>query len=373
MRVLLVSHSSALYGAQRSLFDLALGLRQIGVEAVVGVPEHGPLEDLLRTEGFDVHLMPCRNWIHSRTAYHWLRKWVIANRQARSAATWIAAERFDLIHTNSVVTPVGALAAKRTGLPHIWHVREGMPPKPNFFFFPFPRVRKFIERTTRLMVGISKHSCEGMKSFCPPDRIRLVYNGPISEREVTDTSYLREGFADPIRLLCVGRVSRAKGHDVAARALSSLRTQGLNVQLSIAGEVSDDFRGELLAIAPEGVNFLGFVQDPSELYRSHDILVMSSQKEAFGRVTVEAMARGTVVIGTNSGGTPELIGHGETGLLFDPGDAEGLASQVKILLEDRQLIQRLRVNAHQEAFARFTRERYAQDVAKLYREATEIA
>jgi glycosyltransferase involved in cell wall biosynthesis len=373
MKVLLVSHSSALYGAQRSLIDLATGLRDQGIEVVGTAPEAGPLVDLLECQGFDVRIMPCRNWVHSRTAYHWYRKWVIAHRQARIASDWIGGEGFDLIHTNSVVTPVGALAAKSAGLPHVWHVREGMPPKPDFFFMPFAKVRRFIQETTRFMVGISKHSCEGMKSFCPPDRIRLVYNGPISKVEASDDSFRREGLNNPLRLLCVGRVSLAKGHDVAARGLALLRTQGIDARLSIAGDVAAEFRDDLLKIAPEGLHFLGFVQDTSELYRKHDILLMTSQKEAFGRVTVEAMARGCLVVGTDSGGTPELIEHGQSGLIFQPGDAKELAEHVASLVGNGELIMKLRVNAHCKAFSEFTRERYARQVAELYREALDGA
>jgi glycosyltransferase involved in cell wall biosynthesis len=167
----------------------------------------------------------------------------------------------------------------------------------------------------------------------------------------------------------VGRVSRAKGHDVAAKALTTLLSRGVDAELSIAGDASPDIRREMESLAPVGLKFLGFVEDTDELYRAHDVLLMSSQKEAFGRVTVEAMARGCVVVGTNSGGTPELITHGETGLLFDPSDASALADQVQSLCKDPSLVRRLRDEAHQRAFARFTRERYARDVAELYREA----
>src|SRR5690349_12630320 len=100
MRVLLLSHSSGLYGAQRSLYDLAHGLRTIGIEALITVPEPGPLEDLAKGDGFDVRRLPCRNWVNSRGTYHWIRKYLLAKGQARTAAKWVQSENLDLIHTN---------------------------------------------------------------------------------------------------------------------------------------------------------------------------------------------------------------------------------------------------------------------------------
>jgi len=56
---------------------------------------------------------------------------------------------------------------------------------------------------------------------------------------------------------------------------------------------------------------------------------MCSRLEAFGRVTVEYLRRGRPVIGTRSGGTPEIVDDGVTGLLYNPGDIEALAEQIE--------------------------------------------
>ena len=373
MRVLLISHSAALYGAQRSLYDLALGLKEQRVEVVATVPEKGPLMDLLQKARFEVRLLPCRNWVNSRGTYHWARKYLIAQRQARTSAKWVAEERFDVLHTNSLVTPVGAMVAKRLRLPHIWHVREGMPPAPDYFFLGFDKVRRFIGMTTKTMVGISEHTCRGMKAFCPDEKIKLIYNGPLDPMLSDRPLPKREIDEEPIRVLCVGRSSAAKGHDVAARAVARLRGQGVSATLTIAGEASPSFVNELAQILPEGLNNLGFVSDPTELYRTHDVLAMASQEEAFGRVTVEAMANGCVVLGTASGGTPEIIEHKVSGMLFSPGNHETLANLIIEVRSDADLYNALRENAHRVAFTRFTRDRYAREVVEEYSQGLRYA
>ncbi|HJP83484.1 MAG TPA: glycosyltransferase family 4 protein, partial [Fimbriimonadaceae bacterium] len=366
---LLISHSSALYGAQRSLLDLAIGLRGEGVQVHAAIPDRGPLGELLQKQEIPICRLPCRNWVHSRTAYHWMRKYLLNRRHARVAESWIKHEGYDLLHTNSVVIPIGAMIAERTGIPHIWHVREGMPPRPRFFFWSLPKVKRYVMRTTKFMVGISDHTCAGMTGICPPDRIRRIYNGPVGLEELNGPIPKRPDVQGrTLRLLCVGRSSPAKGHDLAAEAVRSLRSAGVDARLTIAGEVPDAFREQLLAITPE-IDMPGFVSDARSLYDEHDILVMASQKEAFGRVTVEAMARGCIVVGSQSGATPEIIHDGENGLLFEPGNSENLAAKVQRLLDQCHRWQDIRDSARQDVRERFTRERYAEDVAGLYREA----
>jgi glycosyltransferase involved in cell wall biosynthesis len=242
-----------------------------------------------------------------------------------------------------------------------------MPPVSDFFFLSFDKVREFINETTTAMIGISNHSCEGMKEFCPKEKIRLIYNGPLDASQASCSLPPKKSVGSPIRVLCVGRSSEAKGHHLAAGAVAKLRAKGIPITLTIAGEIPEVFDRKMREILPEGLNMLGFVNDPTELYRTHDILAMASKQEAFGRVTVEAMAIGCVVVGSASGATPELIGHKVTGLLVQPERGDALADGILELRNESGLYEALRCAAHKEAFARFTRDRYAEEVADLYR------
>ena len=69
--------------------------------------------------------------------------------------------------------------------------------------------------------------------------------------------------------------------------------------------------------------------------------MLTTDTETFGLVIAEAMRAGTAVIGTNAGGVPEMIKHGDTGLLIEPGDAAGLADAIERLATDPPLRERL--------------------------------
>jgi glycosyltransferase involved in cell wall biosynthesis len=75
------------------------------------------------------------------------------------------------------------------------------------------------------------------------------------------------------------------------------------------------------------IHFLPFQENPFRVFNALDFTLMTSDSETFGMVTLESMAQGTPVIGSNAGGTPELLNFGELGLLYQTKSAEDLAKK----------------------------------------------
>ncbi|KRE54410.1 N-acetyl-alpha-D-glucosaminyl L-malate synthase BshA [Paenibacillus sp. Soil522] len=92
----------------------------------------------------------------------------------------------------------------------------------------------------------------------------------------------------------------------------------------------------------ERVHFLGKQEDVSQVISMADVLLLPSEKESFGLVALEAMACGVPTIGSNAGGIPELITHGETGFLSPIGDVEDMAKNAERLLLDKKLHEQFR-------------------------------
>ncbi|MCM3627488.1 N-acetyl-alpha-D-glucosaminyl L-malate synthase BshA [Paenibacillus glycanilyticus] len=90
------------------------------------------------------------------------------------------------------------------------------------------------------------------------------------------------------------------------------------------------------------VHFLGKQEDVAQVISMADLLLLPSEKESFGLVALEAMACGVPTIGSNAGGIPELVTHGETGYLCPIGDVEGMAAYATKLLKDEKLHQSFR-------------------------------
>lgn len=158
---------------------------------------------------------------------------------------------------------------------------------------------------------------------------------------------------DGARLVVVGRVMRAKGHDVLASALAGLAD--LHWRCACIGSLDTDpafvaaFRRQLdhTAIADRVLvrGCLPAVQ-ARRSYAAADLLLLPSRLETYGMVVTEALARGLPVVATAVGGVPEALGHApdgrRPGLLVRPGDPAALGSVIRSWLSDDDLRTRLR-------------------------------
>jgi glycosyltransferase involved in cell wall biosynthesis len=180
---------------------------------------------------------------------------------------------------------------------------------------------------------------------------------------------VRLGERGPFTFVLMGLIHPSKGQVEAVEALALLRDRGLQVRLVIAGSGRDKPLRERIASLKleDRVELTGYVNDPFPLFKAADANLVCSRHEAFGRVTVEAMACGLPVIGHASGGTAELVREGLTGLLY-PGGAEELADRMARLVTDPGLADRMGRAGAADARDRFTIEQDSAQVLKVYRE-----
>lgn len=167
-----------------------------------------------------------------------------------------------------------------------------------------------------------------------------------------------------VRLLFAGRVAKEKGLHTAIDALALIRrdADAPQVRLTVAGPAQD---AEYLAAIRRRVeacglrsqvDFVGSVPRDAMplLYRNHDVFLLPSVwEEPFSIGLLEAMASGLAVVGTTTGGSPEVLRDGENALTFSPDDVPGFACQVRRLF-DPALRARLGCEARRDIGERFT-------------------
>jgi len=118
----------------------------------------------------------------------------------------------------------------------------------------------------------------------------------------------------------------------------------------------------------EHLLFLGKHQSVDELLACADLFLLPSKNESFGLAALEAMACGTPVIASDTGGLPEVVTHGETGYLFPLGDVDQMAEGALNLLEDKSLWTRFSQAARADAVERFSNDRVVPMYEVLYRD-----
>ena len=152
----------------------------------------------------------------------------------------------------------------------------------------------------------------------------------------------------PLRLIFIAWVRVEKGVSILLEALAALpeEEQGL-VLCDIYGPVLEEYRPEferLMAQTPSA-HYRGVVEPESVLdtMRTYDALIFPSFYAGEGHpgVVIESMAAGIPVITTRFRSIPELVRHGENGLLVEPGDAQALASALRVLLQDRRRLMQM--------------------------------
>ncbi len=204
----------------------------------------------------------------------------------------------------------------------------------------------------------------------PESKLFLCYNG------VDPSVFHNRGRGRPESLasapLVIGSVSALRPEkriDLLIRAFAEVRPLLPKMKLLIVGSGSElsALQGEAKrCLVEDNVVFQPATQDVAHWLRAMDIFVLPSISEAFSNALLEAMACGCCPVGSNVGGTPELIAEGERGLLFPASDIPGLAQALTSLIRDPELRCRFAATACAHAHSRLSVEVNVRRISSLY-------
>ena len=178
----------------------------------------------------------------------------------------------------------------------------------------------------------------------------------------------RVGREGPVTITYLGRMKSSKGPQLLLRALARIgrRAPPWRLQLIGDGPGLPGLRRLVRRLRLDGVTFYGRQDDVYRFLRRSDILVIPGLEETFPMAGIEGLFAGQAVLASRCGGLPEMIQHGETGWLFEPGDVAALARGLLRLMVDRELRLRLAVAGQQRAKAYFRLERMCMDLEAVY-------
>lgn len=210
-----------------------------------------------------------------------------------------------------------------------------------------------------------------------PTSSGVIYGG-IDPKPFLDNKkfYKIEELKNPLKLLFFGSLLPHKGVDTAIEAFRILQTKELtdNITLTILGGGHPDYEKHLKSLVnhynlADKIQFAGRVPRPEipQTINLFDVFLYTSiWDEPFGRTIVEAMASGLIVIGSDVGGSKEIFKHYPENMLFQPGDAYGLAQQVQKLLNDPNLLPFISMSGRQLVLEHFTLERMATNMENWF-------
>ncbi len=376
--VLILTPSSRLLGARRSLLALAEALDPERWRAVVCGQDFGQLGEALARSGIPMEVVRLGWWRKGK--YFLWRPFAIA-RLAGLARQYAV----DLIHCNelypnpyavraaaNVMAPAGTPRQGKP-VPVLTHVRLGM---------KGGMVRKYdLMRADRIVVPSRALAREFDPFNHDGQRVSVVYNGVSLEefrRSRTREAARLELGLEPggILLGAIGQVGPRKGGDIILEAMARLAPKYPELRLIFVGDThrgQEAYARELknrASVPPLAgkVAFYDFTPQILPYYEACDINLLVSRSEGFGRTIIEAGALAVPSIGADTGGISEIIVDGATGRLVAPEDPEALAAAIEEMITNDALRRQMAENAFKRAVQQFSITAHARKIMDLYDE-----
>jgi glycosyltransferase involved in cell wall biosynthesis len=381
--VLILTPSSRLLGARRSLLALAESLDPIRWRPVVCSQSGGELADACAARKIPFEILKLGWWRKGR--YMIWRPFVIA-RLAELAKQVNA----DLIHCNEIYPNPYAVRAIRNvpapagsplegkPIPVVTHVRlqmkEGM-------------IRKYDLRRANRIVVVSESMREGFEEWADhKERVSVIYNG------VNLTEFSRMRSAEEARrtlglppkgivFALIGQLGPRKAGDIVLEAFLRIAEEFPDARLIYVGNThrgQEEFAEKLKARAAASphagrVHFFPFTDKVQQFYEAADINLLVSRSEGFGRTIIEAAALGVPSIGAREGGIQEIIVHESSGLLVEPENSAVLAVAMRTLAADDTLRHNMADAAFRRIAQNFSSQVHTERMMDLYDQVLEEA
>ncbi len=373
IKVLFVTHGADLYGSNQSLLDM-LDLIINDVEPIVLVPEDGLLQELLNKKKIKNILLcySCKHGGEGVTQEMQDRQFVDNCEKAIMITKIIRKERIDIVHSNSSVCDIGMMAAAFSGVPHVWHIREYITEGIDSFYWNESFKTVLFSNSARIITiskCLKKHF-DDKYSVCT----RQLYDALNIGRYSIEKSDNKENAS----FIIAGNIEDYKGQWDAIKAVKILRDKyGVITRLYLVGGCrSLDYKWIIekylhMNKLENQIFILPFMDDVSELRSKCIGAIVSSKIEAFGRATVESFLAGLMVIGTNSGGTKELIGNDEMrGLLYEHGDSNKLAEcMMRVIDLPYEVRCKMTTNARRFVEKELLNDRFRQELLNIYNDS----
>jgi glycosyltransferase involved in cell wall biosynthesis len=375
-KVLFLDQFGTLGGAQRVLLETLNSLDPAQYQSMVALGTRGDFRERLLDEGVPVMDLPLGRY-HSRrkTPLDMVRFFFRSLYCALVLTRWVFRHSPDLLFANGPRTFVCVtLAGWLTQRPVIWHLHNVLPQGVELsllaLFSPW----------VHTIVVCSQAAADPLLERKPnlQSKIRLIYNPIPCLKQPTpgDVDRLRESFGVQPKQVCIGilgRVTTFKGqwHFLQAARLVLQQTQ--KARFFVIGSPAEDksdqeYYGQLrLTVEQSGMKTsIFFVEHQREIEKflsMMDVVVVASQgPEALPQTIIEAMSMGKAIIAPASGGIPEIVDDGKTGLFAKVDEPERLAAAMLKVIREPDVVKSLGSNAQERISRHHSREKFGEAI-----------
>lgn len=382
-KIIFINQSSELYGSDKTLLDLVVGLKaNHNIDPIVILQAPGLLNLELDKHGIEYHYIPVlkvhKKMFTPKYLFEMAKDSVLSIKKLHKI---VKENDVKIIYSNSFAVLLGNLYALLYSIKHIWHCHEIIL-SPKLFLIVYNLLLK-----SKLVDDVIYNSVATMESWVKNDPVlkskaHLVYNGidlniqPANEDEVKQLRYELFPTSNDQTLIYgnIGRISDRKGIEILIDAFQQIHQENPNTKLLFVGSPTpgkEDFQDKMFAKIErykltDHVKFVPFVNNVFPYWQTMDIAVIPSKEpEPFGLVAIEAMLVKKPIVAADHGGLAEIVEHQSTGLKFRPNDLSDLVQKLKELSHQKETIHTYGENGYQRVHQLFDLNNYINGIATI--------
>ena len=366
--ILLLHSSNDLYGASKIFLQLIDLLTKNGFDVHIIIPEKGMLDDFLikkdiKIEYFELGVLR-KKYLNPLGLINRL----VTNIKAIAfLSKYIKDHSIDLVYTNTSTILSGGIAAKKNGVPSIFHIHEIPTGNKLYEFFSGKIINWYSSKVLTVSNSVKKHWLK----YIDDKKIERIYNGIIFSK--TDSLVELERDQDDFVITSVARIIPYKGHKYLIDIADELIKKSTKFKFLIVGDTLSSYVSYEKSIKQKvkdlglehQIKFLGFREDVSSILKQSDLFIHPAiAPDPLPTVLFEALYNDLPSVATNLGGAIEILDNGNNGLLIPYNDSKKAANLINEYCSNTKLQKKHLENSKKNFKINFNSESFNKNILK---------
>jgi len=366
--ILLLHSSNDLYGASKIFLQLIDLLKSKNFNVHVVLPEKGKLDDFLNKKDITVSY---RELGVLRKKYlnllGFINRLVTNIKAIKFLSNYINNRSIDLVYTNTSTILCGGIAAKKNGIPSLFHIHE-IPTGNKFYeFFSGKIINKISSKVLAVSNCVKKHWLKNINE----NKIERVYNG-IEYKKIDSIIKLEKDQGDFV-ITSVARLIPYKGHMYLIEIAKELIKKSTKFKFIIVGDTLPSYssyeksmKQKVKDLGLENkIKFLGFREDVSSILKQSDLFLHPAiAPDPLPTVLFESLHNNLPTAATNLGGAIEILDNGNNGLLIPYNDHKKAANLINEYCANIKLQKKHLENCKKNFKINFSSESFNKNILK---------
>ena len=367
-KLLLLHSSNDLYGASKFFLQLIDLLTKNGFDVHIIIPEKGMLDDFLIKKDIKIEYLELGVLRKKYLNPLGLINRAVANIKAIAfLSNYIKDHSIDLVYTNTSTILCGGIAAKRTGVPSLFHVHEIPTGNKLYEFFSGKIINRYSSKILTVSNSVKKHWLK----YIDDKKIERIYNGIIFKK--TDSIIKLERDQDDFVITSVARLIPYKGHSYLIDIADELIKKSTKFKFLIVGDTLSSYVSYEKSVKQKvndlglenQIKFLGFREDVSSILKQSDLFIHPAiAPDPLPTVLFESLYNDLPSVATNLGGAIEILDNGNNGLLIPYNDSKKAANLINEYCTNTKLQKKHLENSKKNFKINFSSESFNKNILK---------